>query len=181
MEFFDFLYRNGLWISIPILVGGLTLLGSSIKSVIRLRVEKQILSVPVVEQQQVEFGESGRVVLCVEGPLFTRRFANTGFELRRDDGTPVRGRTTWFHARSSSFTRVRMEMRLFDLPMPGRYELRMPGIGKPQPGDDKHRVVFMIPHLAQTLFHIIGILLGSTLFIGSLVLFLLRWLGVSQM
>lgn len=72
-----------------------------------------------------------------------------------------------------------MEMRLYDLPMPGRHELRILGIGKPQPCDDKHRVVFMRPHPVQTLFHIIRILLGSTLVIGSLVLLLLRWLGAS--
>jgi hypothetical protein len=176
MAFLDFLYRNGLWISVPLFAVGLGLLISSIKNVIRLRVEKQILSVSLVEQQHIEFGEAGRVVLCIEGPLFTNRFAKVEFELRAGDGTPLKGRTTLFHARSSTFSSIRMEMKSYEVPMPGSYELRMLNLGMPQPKDKEHQVVFMKPHLAQTIIYIVCIILSSFICIGSIVLFLLRLL-----
>jgi len=177
MPFFEFLYRNGIWISMLLLPFGILLLVSFIKNVIRLRAENEIVSVPLLEQQEIEFPESGRVVLCIEGPLFTRRFAGVDFLLSTGDGTPVKGRTTWFHARSSGFTRVRMEVRIFELPMPGRYTLRLVGSGEPRPKDHEHRIVFMRPHLAQMVIAILGIIVSSWICIGSLVLFLLRVLS----
>lgn len=60
----------------------LILLALFIRRIIRLRSEKLIPSVPLRAEQSIEFTEAGRVVLAVEGPLFTRRFARTEFELR---------------------------------------------------------------------------------------------------
>ncbi|MGV8073559.1 MAG: hypothetical protein AB2L11_03210 [Syntrophobacteraceae bacterium] len=174
LSFLNFLYGNGLWISVPIFAAGLWLLVSFIRNVVRLRKESEILSVSPAEQQYIEFGEAGRVVLCIEGPLFTRRFAKTDFDLSADDGTPVRGRTTWFHARSSSFSKARMEMKLFDLPTAGRYALRISNWGTSRAGDEEHRIVFMKPHLTQMVIYIVGIVLSSFLVIGSIVLFLMR-------
>lgn len=94
MVFFDFLYRYSLWISPPFFALGVASLIYFIKNVIRLRVEKQILTVPLAAQQYIEFGEAGRVVLCIDGPFFTRRFARTNFELRTAAGTPLKGRST---------------------------------------------------------------------------------------
>lgn len=176
MPFFDFLYRNGLWISAPLFIVGLVLLISFIKNVIRLRAEKLILKAPLVEQQYIELREAGRMVLCIEGPLFTNRFAKIGFDLRTEAGASLKGRTAWFHARSSTFSRVRMEMKIYKIPMPGRYDFRILNLGTPRPKDEEHEVVFMQPHLAQVLVYIVGIILSSFICIGSLVLFLLRLL-----
>jgi len=126
----------------------------------------------------LEFTEAGRVVLAVEGPLFTRRFARTEFELRGGDGLPLKGRTTLLRAHSSTFSRIRMEMKSYDLPMPGRYELRLLNLGASQPRDNEHQIVFMKPHLPQLVVAIVGIIGSSFLLIGSIVLFLLRSFGI---
>jgi len=178
MAFLNFLYDNGLWLSVLGFAGGLILLAFFIRRIIRLRSEKLILSVPLRVEQTLEFTEAGRVVLAVEGPLFTRRFARTEFELRGGDGLPLKGRTTLLRAHSSTFSRIRMEMKSYDLPMPGRYELRLLNLGAPQPRDNEHQIVFMKPHLPQLVVAIVGIIGSSFLLIGSIVLFLLRSLGI---
>lgn len=174
MNFLNFLYRYGLWISVPVFGIAAAMLVFFILSVVRAVRQSHILSVPLLEQQDIEFAEAGRVVLCMEGPLFTTRFGNLDYELRLAEGMPVEGRTTWFHAKTSSFSKVRMELKNYELPRPGRYVLRIRGLepgGKP---DSEHRIVFMKPHLAESLGYVIGIILSAGLLIGSLVLFILR-------
>ncbi len=176
MAFFGFIYRNGLWISIPALALAVVLLIFLIKSVIRLKKESTIMSVPAVEQQYIEFTEAGNVVLCIEGPLLTTRFGGVKYELIASDGSPVKGHVTLFHSRSSSFTKVRMEMKSFELPRPGRYSLNLTNFGPPKPKDNEHCIVFMRPNLARTVAYIVGIVLSGMLFVCSIVLFLMRLL-----
>jgi hypothetical protein len=174
MTFLNFLYRNGLWISVPLFGISVVILVFFILSVIRLGAKKQFLSVPLLEKQNVEFAGADRVVLCVEGPLFTSRFAGLTYELIDADNTRVKSRTSWFHARSSSFSKVRMEMRSFEIPKPGRYILRIQGLDGSQAGDSKHRIVFMRPYLVQTIGYVLGIVLAAWFLIGCLVLSILR-------
>jgi hypothetical protein len=176
MELFTLLYRHALWILAMIFVGAVYLLISCIRKVIRLRTEMQILAAPVVEEQEIEFAEAGKVVVCVEGPIFTRRFARADFELISHGGAPVPGKTAMFHASSSSLTRVRMEMKKYDIPMPGRYILRIIDPGGSRPNDTSHRIVFVRPHLAVMMACVLGIVFSAVLSIGSLVLFLIRLL-----
>jgi len=173
MNFFGFIYRNGVWISIPVLVIAVVMLVFFIKSVIRMKAEKTIMSIPAVEQQDVEFTEAGNVVLCIEGPLLTTRFGGVKYELIASDGSPVKGHVTLFHSRSSSFTKIRMEMKSFELPYPGRYTIKLINFGPPKPKDGEHRIVFMKPNLAQAVGYILGIVFSGILFIGSIVLFLM--------
>jgi hypothetical protein len=142
MSFFSYLYRNGLWISVPIFLIGVGSLAYFIFGIVRGVREAHLLSVPLLEEQEIQFPEAGRVVLCTQGPLLSFRFAKLHYELTGDSGTPVEGRTTWFHSKASGFSWVRMEVKSYRIPMPGRY-----------------------------------IVLGSLLFIGSIVLFLLRLLS----
>ena len=69
-------------------------------------------------------------------------------------------------------------MKSYDLPMPGRYELRLLNLGASQPRDNEHQIVFMKPHLPQLVVAIVGIIGSSFLLIGSIVLFLLRSFGI---
>lgn len=176
MAFFGFIYRNGLWISVPVFVFAVVMLIFLIKSVIRMKAERTIMSVPAVEQQHVEFTEAGNVVLCIEGPLLTTRFGGVKYELTASDGSPVKGHVTLFHSRSSSFTKIRMEVKSFEIPFPGRYTVKLKNFGPPKPKDGEHRIVFMKPNLAQTVVHVLGIVFSGMLFICSIVLFLMRLL-----
>ncbi len=173
MSFISWIYRNGLWISVPLFVISAALLAFFILNIVRGVRQAHLLSVPLREQQEIEFAKEGRVVLCTQGPLLSFRFANLDYELT-GDGLPVEGRTTWFHSRTSGLSWVRMEMKIYTIPRPGRYNLRIKGL---QPGlavDPEHKIVFMRPHLARSIANVIGIVLTSLLFIGSIVLFSLR-------
>jgi hypothetical protein len=173
MPFLSYVYRYGLWISVPLFVISGALLICLILNVIRVVKQAHLLSVPLLEQQEIEFTEAGRVVLCTQGPRLSFRFAHLDYELV-GDGVPIEGRTTWFHARTSGVSWVRMEVRSYGIPRPGRYVLRIKGLQPGSAADSEHRIVFMRPHLAGSIAYVIGIVLASMLFIGSIVLFFLR-------
>ncbi len=176
MSLLSYIYRNGLWISVPLFVISVALLAYFILSVIRVVRQAHLLSVPVIEQQEIEFIEAGRVVLCTQGPLLSFRFAKLDYELT-GDGIPIEGRTTWFHAKTSGFSWVRMEVKSYRIPRPGRYILRIKGLEPGSTADSNHRIVFMRPHLARSIGYVIGIVLTGLLFIGSIVLFFGRLLS----
>jgi hypothetical protein len=177
MSALSFLDRNVLWIAPPLMCLAVWLLVFFIRSEIRLIKEAKILSVPLVEQQDIEFREAGRVVLSIEGPRFSTRFSGLAYELSDDYGAPVKGRRAWFNATTSGVKWVRMEMRVYEIPHPGRFVLRVQRLGVAQERDAEHRLVFMRPHLAQTVGYIICVILSFGLFIVSLVFFSLRLTG----
>jgi hypothetical protein len=172
----SYIYRNGLRISVPLFIIAVALLVYFILNVIRVVRQAHLLSVPLLEQQEIEFTEAGRVVLCTQGPLLSFRFAKLAYEIT-GDGIPIEGRTTWFHARTSGFSWVRMEVKSYRIPRPGRYILRIKGLEPSSTADSEHQIVFMRPHLAQSIGSVIGIVLAGLLFIGSIVLFFLRLLS----
>ena len=173
MFFLSYIYRNGLWISVPLFIISAALLAYFILNVIRVVRQAHLLSVPLLEQQEIEFTEAGRVVLCTQGPLLSFRFANLDYELA-GDGIPIEGRRTWFRSRTSGFSWMRMEVRSYRIPRPGHYVLRIKGLEPGSVADSEHRIVFMRPHLARSIGYVIGIVLAGLLFIGSVVLFFLR-------
>jgi len=176
MTFLSYLYRNGIWISGPLFIVSAALLVYFIQQVIRVGRQAQILSVPLLELQEIAFGEGGRVVLCTQGPLLSSRFAKLGYELT-GDGIPVEARKTRFPVKTSGFSWVRLEVQSYHIPMPGGYMLRIKGLEPGSKADSEHRIVFMRPHKARSIGFVIGIVLAAFLFIGSIVLFSLRLLS----
>lgn len=174
MAFLKFVWRNGLWIAVLVFVLAGAGLAVCIVGVVALQKSSEIVSLPLVETQEVEFAEAGRVVLCLEWPVLTRRDWGITFELAGANGTPVKSHTTWFPIRSSSFSRSRREMQSFDIPEPGRYVLRVEGLTGGQAAASRYRVVFTRPHLARTVGYILGIVLAGLLLVGSVVFFGLR-------
>jgi hypothetical protein len=177
MSALDFLDRNVLWIAPPLMCISALLLGLLIRGEIRLVKQAKILSVPLVEQQEIEFQEAGRAVLCMEGPRLSRRFAGLHFTLRTSDGEPVAGRSTLLGLRTTGVSWVRLELQVYEIPHAGRYVLRVEGLGAPREGDAKHRLVFTRPVLAQTIGNVIGMIVSFGVFITSLVFFLVRLSG----
>jgi len=171
---FSVLLRYGIWIAIPLMGFGLFLIVFCILKVIRVVKDAHVLSVPLVESQEIEFMEAGRLTLFLEGPQFTTRFARLGYELNVADGTPVPSRRIWFRTKISGFSKVRLSIRSFDIPAPGRYILNVENFGGFQERDTKHGLVFMRPFLPAMIACILGIVAGAGLFIANLVLFILR-------
>jgi hypothetical protein len=176
MAFLSFIYQKGLWISVPALVASAVLLGFFIRRVIRVVRRAHLLDVPLVEQQEIAFGEAGRIVLCIQGPHLSSRFANLHYELIGPDGMPIQDRRNLFPLRTSGLTRVRMTERSYKIPQPGHYIFQIKGLGPGGTADSDHRIVFMKPHLASSIGCVIGIVLAGFLLIGSAVLFLSRLL-----
>jgi hypothetical protein len=168
--------RQMVWLFLVISFLSIISLGYCIRNVIRLVRRSRIVGVALLAEQEVEFAEAGRVVLCLEGPLFSRRFARLEFELSAGDGSVLIGRTALFRARTSGFSTVRMELKSYHIPRPGRYRMRITGLGEGRGADARERIVFMRPHLAGSIGYVIGIVLSSGIFITSLVFALLCFL-----
>ncbi len=174
MAFLKSAWRNGLWIAALAFGISAAGLGLCIVGLVGLEKRNEIVSVPLAERQDVEFAKAGSVVLCAEGPLLTSRFAGLTYELIAPDNTPVESRRVWLHSKSSSFSRVRMEMRVFEVQEAGRYVLRVQGLKGGEAAGPECKLVFTRPHLAQKVGYILGIVSAGIILVGSSVLFGLR-------
>ncbi|MFH2054283.1 MAG: hypothetical protein ABIK96_17660 [bacterium] len=168
------IYRNGLWLSWPLLALGVFLLWTFIATASKLGERNRIGRLPLVAEQRLAFPEAGKVVLWLEGPQLTSRFKDLTFELHGSDGTVMKGSPVLMRNRSAGTSRVRISDRTFDVPHAGDYTLVTGGLGEARPGDENHHLVFMRPHQVQTVKAVLGIVLGAILAIGAVVNFFLR-------
>ena len=174
MAFLNAIYRNGIWLSIPLFVVFAGLLAFTILGLVRLGAASHLASLPLLEQQPVQFSEAGRVALSLEGPRLSKRFRELTFELVSPDGKSLFGRTAWLHSRTSGMSTIKMELLTFTLQAPGLYILRVKNLGAGRGEDQGLRIIFSKSHLLQTVSLILGIILSAGLMIGSIVLFILR-------
>lgn len=180
MAILSFIYRNGIWISIPAFVLFVVLLIICITGVVRTGRQARLFSVPLLDRQEIEFTEAGRVVLCMEGPILSRRFAKLAYELTGPDGVAVKGRPALFRATTSGFTKARMELEVYEVTHPGRHVFQIRGLEGEKPSDTEHRMVFTRTNLARSMMYVIGIVFAGIFTIGSIVLFFLRLVDVSS-
>lgn len=170
------IYRYWTWIGVPVAVIALAALVRLILGLMAAVKKARLFKVPLSERQEVQFAEAGRVMLSMEAPRFSARFAGVNFELKGIDGDPVASRWVLFPLRTAGISTVRVELLKYDIPRPGRYVLTMTGPGAARENDARQAVVFMRPHLKQVVVYTLGILLASSIFITSLVFFLLSLL-----
>ena len=178
MAFLSFLYKYGIWISVPVFVLSVLLLVRCVTGVIKAEKETRLVSLPLLDRQEIDFALEGSVVLCMEGPILSRRFANLEYGLTGPDGRVVRSRPVLFRSSTSGFSKAIMELRVYEIAQPGRHVFEIRGLGDERPADAEHRMVFTRPHLARSMAFVIGIVFSAALSIGSLVLFLMRVAGV---
>lgn len=174
MELLSFIFEYGIWISIPAFVLSVAMLIKCIMGILRTMREARLFSVPLIEQQDVEFNVTGTVILAMEGPLFSRRFAKLQYEMRGPDGIEAKSLPALLRATTTGFTKARMELRIYKITQPGRYVFQISGLGEKKSSDAQHCMVFMRPHLGRTMVYVIGIVVASMFTIGSIVLFGLR-------
>ncbi len=171
------IYKNWTWIGIPVMVVALAALGLLIAGLVSVVKKAQLFRVPLAETQEVHFEESGRVVLNIEGPRGSRRFAHVGFELTGMNGERIEGARVSVPTVTSGISTARMEMVSYDISKPGHYLLRMTGLGPAEERDARHAVVFTRPYHKQMVACILGLLFAFFVFATSLGLFLFRVLG----
>lgn len=70
------------WLAALSALLGVVLLISSIRNLLRMLKAAELLRLPLQEIQELAFASAGPVVLCVEGPLLTRRFVSLSYKLR---------------------------------------------------------------------------------------------------
>jgi hypothetical protein len=174
MAFLSVIYKHGIWISIPAFIFFVILLIICITGVVRTGRQARLLSVPLVDRQEIEFIEVGRVVLCMEGPILSRRFAKLEYELTGPDGISAKSRPVLFRASTTSLTKAKMELRVYEVTHLGRHIFQIRGLGGEKPSDAEHRMVFTRPNLARSMAYVIGIVFASIFAIGSTVLFFMR-------
>jgi hypothetical protein len=180
MAFLSFIYKYGIWISIPAFIFFVILLIMCITGVVRTGKQARLFSVPLVDRQGIELTEAGSVVLCMEGPILSRRFAKLEYELTGPDGLTVKGRPVLFRASTTGLTKARMELEVYEVSHPGRYVFQIRGLEGEKPTDAEHQMVFTRTNLARSMIYVMGIIIGGIFTIGSIVLFFLRLLGVSS-
>ncbi len=173
-------FRSWSWVLAPATAISLAAMVVTVTGLLATIRRAKLLRAPMIQSQEVEFREAGGVILCMEGPRFSRRYAHLTYELKATDGVRIEGRPTWFHAQTTLVSTARMELMRFDLPRPGRYLLIIDGLGPAQPRDSEHWMVFMRPHLHKIALFIVGLVLSAGAFIVSLVFFLLQWRGTGS-
>ena len=178
MTFLEFIWSYAIWVSVPMFGLGVALLIWGIVNLVRVVRAAVLVRLPLTEENPITINQAGPLVLCIEGPLFTRRFAGLTYDMVSEDGAPVPYRRTLFHATTSGFTQSRMEVRRFKVDRPGDYMVRVSGLGERRPKDSEHHLVFVKPHLPVVVAHILGLILAGWLIIGGLVLFLMKVVGV---
>lgn len=129
MAFLSFIYKYGIWISIPAFIFFVILLIICITGVVRTGRHARLLSVPLVDRQEIEFIEAGRVVLCMEGPILRRRFTILEYELMGPDGISAKSRPVLFRASTTGLTKAKMELRVYEVTHLGRHIFQIRGLG----------------------------------------------------
>jgi hypothetical protein len=178
MTLFAYAYQYGLWILAAMFCGSVLLLIRCIKGLLHTISASRLCAVPLRDRQEIHFPEAGKVVLAIEGPLLSRRFAKLGYALIGPDGIEVPGRRPLLRMRTTGLTTATLELKFFNLAHPGPHLFVISGLGGAQPNDGAHQMVFSRPHRRQLLLFVLGIVLSSVGLIGSLVLFLIRLLVV---
>lgn len=161
------------WLLALLFLLALAALATIIRAVLRTTRNSHLCTAPLRHHQEIEFPAPGPVVLCLQGPRFTPQFRKLMFELRPVGGEVLRGHRILFRTITSGVSQARVTLRSFDLPMAGRYRLCIHGLEPQYVDAPEHSIVFMRPHLMQTILSAVGITLAAGLAIVSLVFFLL--------
>ena len=106
-----------------------------------LRVE-DVLSLPLVPEQEVAVEAAGPLVLHAEGPRLTRAFGGLDYRLvDLADGRAVPLSGIFVKSSSSGLSRSRLSLRKFAIDRPGRYRLTVTGIEDPAVGEKNRLIV----------------------------------------
>ncbi len=177
MSVWNFYIQRGLWIGSALIWIGVLALVFLIVNVVKLTRKSVILRVPVLERQELQFPEAGRVILAIEGPLLTSRFARFKAEMTTDYGSPVSSRLVLMRTVTSGARKSRMDLRVFQIPHPGRFVLLTQGYQPDPDTDEDHRLVFTRPQLLQVAARIVGMVVAGMLIVLGVLLIAWRTTG----
>lgn len=155
-----------MWVTVPVASLCLVLLGTTLSRLIRIHRGSVLVSVPLIEEQDVTIDGVGRMLLHGEGPRGTDRFARLDFRLTdlsrgRDLGLD----RVWLKASSSGRSTARLSLRSFRVEQPGSYRLRLidrsSSCVSEKPPHDSHRIVISHDVRGRTAGAIVGVVLSG--------------------
>ena len=160
--------RVWLLLSVPLLAAAAIGLALTIRRLVALSRRSVLLSVPVIREQQVELPVGGTLSLNIEGQ-FLDSLGNLTYALFDENGSSVRLSSIVGRARTSSFTRARLELLAFHLAAPARLTLRISGFD-PDRDYSRNRVVFTRRMTGRLVAHILVLVTLALVTVGSVVL-----------
>ena len=161
-------------LTVIVAVAGLIAIVFSVARLIALVRASVIVRLPAIAEQDVDFAQAGRVVLCIEQSRLDSTLWRARFALRDATGRDLPAAPILMRTEVSGFSRVRLSVQRFDLPNRGRYRLIADGIA---PGNSDAAIVFTRPFAAKLVIWILAIVLGGFAMIGGIVLTALRATG----
>jgi hypothetical protein len=161
--------RSWLYLSVPIAIAALALLGWTIASLLRTVRGSVVLSVPIRAEQKLAFEGDGDFSLNIESPIGALRPSGLRYALTTADGAmriplaPLELQTD-----VTSMTRARLELYAFTLPHTGDYTLLIDGVD-PAASYSADTVVITRRYGVALVLHVVALLALSGAFIGSIV------------
>ncbi|HEV8096129.1 MAG TPA: hypothetical protein VGP71_10390, partial [Burkholderiales bacterium] len=138
-------------LTVPVLAVAVVLLVLTIRSLIDVMRSSIVASVPLRAEMRIALPRAGDYDLYVEGAFMSRDFGALEFFLTDASGAPVALHAVLFRTRVSSFSRVRLQLRHFQVAGAGTFTLRLTGIRENQ--DAENRIVIASPVTAKMVLH----------------------------
>ena len=113
----------------PAFILSVILLVRCITGVVQTERQTRLLSLPLLDRQEIDFTETGSVVLCMEGPMMSRLFANLEYEFTGPDGKVVKSRRALFRTTTTGLTKATMELGVYEIAQPGLHVFEISGLG----------------------------------------------------
>lgn len=153
-------------LTVPVFVVAVVLLVLTVRSLIDVMRGSVVTSMPLRSEIRIALPRAGDYDLYVEGAFLSRDFGALEFSLADASGAPVALHPVLFRTRVSSFSRVRLQLRHFEVAGAGTFMLRVTGIRENQ--DAENRIVIASPVTAKMVLHILAIIALAMLSIASL-------------
>ncbi len=154
-------------VTVPLFVLAVCLLIVTVRSLVRTLRRAVVAKVPVSAEQTLVLEKPGVYDLYVEGRQFSTDFRGLEFTLTHSSGSAVPSRPVWFRTHVSSFSRVRLQLRRFNVEAGGQFTLRVGGIKPDQ--NPENRLIFSRPVRGAVVGHVLALVVLGQIAVGSLV------------
>jgi hypothetical protein len=153
-------------LTLPLFCLSAVLLTRTIRGLVGATRDAVILDLPVVRTQEITLPEGGRLQLSVETRRGSTGFRSLDYRLVAATGEAVALQPVPVPTTVSSIARVRVPVRTFVSPGPGRLTLEVTG-GGAFPDDD--RLMITRPIGGPVVVHVLSLVVLAAVTIGSLV------------
>jgi hypothetical protein len=142
------------------------LLALAIRSLIGTVRSSAVASIPLQAEQRFALPRAGEYELYGEGQFLSRDFGALEFSLHDVEGRGIPLEPVYFRTKVASFSRVRLQLRSFEVAAAGSYVLRVRGIREGQ--DAASRIVIATPVTGRIVLHVLAMVGLGLVLLASL-------------